>query len=111
MMRALEQEPVLPGVKEFAEQAIENVRQVHNSIITSRMSQTHHANKDRHNENNRTDPDFEVGKKAYLSTQNLALPKGRARKLTPRYIGPYNIIGANAESSAYTLELPHSLCA
>lgn len=109
MMRALEPEPALPGVKEFAEQAIENVRQAHDSIITSRVSQTHHANKDRRSENNCTDPDFEVGKKAYLSTQNLALPKGRARKLTPRYIGPYNIIGANAESSAYTLELPHSL--
>lgn len=109
MMRTLEREPALPGVKEFAEQALANVRQAHDAIIASRVSQTHQANKDRRAENGRIDPDFEVGKLAYLSTTNLALPKGRARKLTPRYIGPYRIIGANAEASAYTLELPQIL--
>ena len=45
----------------------------------------------------------------YLSTSNLSLPKGRARKLLPKYIGPYKIIGSNAASSNYSLDLPPEL--
>jgi hypothetical protein len=33
------------------------------------------------------------------------LLKGRAGKLTPKYIGPYTIIGCNGATSTYTLEL------
>lgn len=45
----------------------------------------------------------------YLSTVNLNLPKGRASKLCPKYIGPYRVIKANALTSNYTLELPQAL--
>ena len=41
----------------------------------------------------------------YLSTQNLTLLKGRARKLVPWYIGPYLVIEAHNEASMVTLEL------
>ena len=47
----------------------------------------------------------------YLSTQNLTLPKGRARKLVPKYIGPYKIVKAHNEASTVTLELPLALIA
>jgi hypothetical protein len=34
---------------------------------------------------------FAIGDKVYLSTENLALPKGRSRKLMPKFIGPYMV--------------------
>ena len=45
----------------------------------------------------------------YLSTKNLALPKGWARKLLPRYIGPYKVVEAHTAASTATLELPPEL--
>jgi hypothetical protein len=45
----------------------------------------------------------------YLSTKNLNLPKNRARKLCPKYIGPYKVSEAKPETSTYTLELPTPL--
>ena len=41
--------------------------------------------------------------------ENLNLPKARARKLMPKYIGPYEIISCNKENSHYTLTLPDEL--
>ena len=46
------------------------------------------------------------GNPMYLSTKNLNLPKGRARKLCPKYIGPYKVAKANPDSLTYMLELP-----
>ena len=45
----------------------------------------------------------------YLSTKNLTIPKGRARKLVPKFIGPYKIIEENRETSSYKLELPENM--
>ena len=45
----------------------------------------------------------------YLSTKNLALPKGRARKLLPKYIGPYKVVEAHTATSTIMLELPPEL--
>ena len=47
----------------------------------------------------------------YLSTQNLTLPKGRARKLVFKYIGPYKVVKAHNEASSVMLELPPALVA
>lgn len=44
-----------------------------------------------------------------MSTKNLALPKNRARKLTPRYIGPYEVIEANVPTLTFMLKLPPEL--
>ena len=77
----------------------------HDALIESRVDQMHHANA-----NQRCDDDrLELGKLAYLSTENLSLPKARARKLMPKYIGPYEIISCNKENSHYTLTLPDEL--
>ena len=67
----------------------------HDAIITSRIEQTHQANQWWRGD----DPRMEVGQKAYLSTENLNLPKARARKLMPKYIGPYEIISCKRENS------------
>lgn len=59
------------GVKEFAQKARANIEAAHDAIIDARISQTHHANKHR-----RAEPEYKVGDMAYLSTKNLAVPKG-----------------------------------
>lgn len=52
---------------------------------------------------------IKVGDKVYLSTANLRLPKGRAKKLLPRYIGPYTVLKARPRTSNYELDLPEDL--
>ena len=47
-----------------------------------------------------------MGDKVYLSTQNLNLPKGRARKLMLKFIGPYKVTKSHLEILRYTLDLP-----
>ena len=51
------------------------------------------------------------GDRVYLSTKNLALPKGRAKKLLPKFIGPYKVIEMHTAASMVTLELPPKLTA
>ena len=38
-------------------------------------------------------------------TKNLALPKGRAKKLLPKFIGPYKVVETHTATSTVTLEL------
>lgn len=101
----------LPGVKAFADQAIDNLEMAHDAIIESRVYQTYHANKRRRDESllHGVENKIQEGDLVYLSTENLNLPKGRAKKLLPRYIGPYEVIKAHAETSNYTLRLPEDL--
>jgi hypothetical protein len=93
------------GVQDFADDAWDMVIRAHDAIIASRINQTHQANQWRRGD----DPLLEVGRKAYLSMENLNLPKARARKLMPKHIGPYEIISCKRESSHYTLTLPDEL--
>ncbi|KIY68288.1 hypothetical protein CYLTODRAFT_443477 [Cylindrobasidium torrendii FP15055 ss-10] len=76
----------------------------HDAIIASRVFQTHYANTKR-----RPDLDISDDSLVYLSTKNLSLPKGRARKLVPKFVGPYRVLKSDRETSTYTLELPPSL--
>ena len=95
-----------PGVREFADQVMENLGRTHDALIASRINQTFHANSKR-----RTGDEFEVDNLIYLSTEHLNLPKGRARKLLPKYIGPYKVLEANPATSNYVLDLPAELVA
>ena len=52
---------------------------------------------------------FETGDLVYLSTANLSLPKGQARKLAPKYVGPFSVLEAHPETSTYTLDIPEDL--
>lgn len=76
----------------------------HDILISKRVFQAHEANKKR-----REDDPYEVGTLVYLSTENLNLPKQRAHKLNPKYIGPFKITIAHPETSTYTLELTPEL--
>ena len=92
------------GVKRFAQQARWNLMAAHNAIIERRVVQTFHANR-----KCRTSDEYKQGDRVYLSTQNLTLPKGRARKLVPKFIGPYTVKEAHNAASTVTLELPPEL--
>jgi hypothetical protein len=92
-------------VQDFADDVRDMVIRAHDAIIASHVNQTHQANQRRQGD----DPLLEVGRKAYLSTENLNLPKARARKLMPKYISPCEILSCEREASHYTLALPDKL--
>jgi hypothetical protein len=100
------QNKVPRGVRDFAERALLNLAEAHNAIIQARVFQTVQANKHR-----REDLMIKAGSLVYLSTKNLALPKGRASKLLPRFVGPYRVQKALPHCSDYELELPEILAA
>ena len=94
------------GVKQFALQAKWDLMAAHDTIIANHIQQMFHANKKHH-----ASDLYHVGDHLYLSTQNLTLPKGRVRKLVPKYIGPYKVVKAHNEASTVMLELPPALVA
>src|SRR6266481_10212589 len=75
------------GVRQFAQQVLWNLMMVHDAIIKSHIMQTHNANRQR-----TKGAAYTPGNLVYLSTKNLTLPKGRAKKLQPKYIGPYKVV-------------------
>lgn len=89
-----------PGVQKFAETMREAMLTAHDAIIAARVQQTTQANK------HRQLAPFKQGDKVYLSTKNLAIPKGLKRKLVPKYIGPLEILKEIEPGSAYMLKLP-----
>ena len=101
----------LPGVQQFAQNVMDNLQIAHDAIIDARVSQTFHANKGRRDENvhRGRDVPIENGDRVYLSTENLNLPKGRAKKLLPKFIGPYVVLESRPTTSTYKLELPDDL--
>ena len=89
------------GVKQFAQQAMWNLMDAHDAILEHRIEQTHYSNKCR-----QPGIKYQINDLVYLSTKNLTLPKHRARKLMPKFIGSYKILKVMNESSNVTLELP-----
>ncbi|KAJ3478071.1 hypothetical protein NLI96_g10013 [Meripilus lineatus] len=113
MITEFKTQQAAPGVGTFVDTIRDNLLTAHDSIIESRVLQTHQANKRRRPEHQQEGahnrPILKAGESAYLSTKNLSLPKGRAHKLLPKFIGPYKILEGSPESSNYTLELPKEL--
>lgn len=91
------------AVTEFAQQAKHWQMIAYDAIIEARTKQTVCTNK------GRRDASFKLGDSVYLSTRNMRTPKGRARKLIPKYIGPFSIVHAEAKTSTDTLKLPKEL--
>ncbi|KAJ9526429.1 hypothetical protein QJQ45_009904 [Haematococcus lacustris] len=56
----------------------------------------------------RRDVEYKVGQKVLLSTKNLKLKPGKARKLIPRYVGPFEIL-LLVGAVAVKLDLPASM--
>src|SRR5260370_18073974 len=82
------------GVHEFAQKALENIQATHDTIIMSHVWQTIQANKHQSPE-----PMIKQGNLVYLSTKELNLPKGQAKKLLPLFIGLYQVINPQPDTS------------
>ena len=95
---------VAPGMQSFVRQARDNLSMALDAIIESRVIQMHHANKRR-----KASLMLDVGELVYLLMKNLTLPKGQARKLFPKYIGPMKVVASHLETNNYTLKLPQQL--
>jgi hypothetical protein len=91
-----------PGVAKFAQRVKLALMSAHDSIIAARVKQTRDANRHR-----RKVP-FVVDDLIYISTKNLSFKKGLARKLSPKYIGPYRIL-KDFGNSSFLIDLPPSL--
>lgn len=92
------------GIREFIESAMQNLNDAYDAIIARRVFQKVQADKHRSAE-----PDIKVGSKVFLATKDLALPKGRAGKFLPKFIGPYLVLDADPKVSTYRLDLPNEL--
>ena len=73
---------------------------MHNTILEHRIEQTHYSNKHR-----KPGVEYQINDLVCLSTKNLTLPKHRAQKLMPKFIGPYKILKVMNKSSNITLQL------
>jgi len=105
MLKEIWSDDIIPkGIKSFAEAVLWNLADVHDAIIEARVFQTSHVNACR-----RTKPEIVEGSLVYLSTKNLNLPKGRARKLCPKFVGPWKVLRAWPDTSTYELDLPTAL--
>jgi hypothetical protein len=91
-----------PAIREFALQKKLALMDAHDSILAARVKQTKDANKKRQS------LPFQTGDLAYLSSKNISFPKGLARKLIPKYLGPYKIT-QDFGNSSFKLELPYHL--
>ena len=89
------------GVQQFMQQARWNLMMAHDAIIESRIVQLHHTNHQR-----ALGVKYSPGDFIYLSTKNLTLPKGRAKKLQPKYIGLYKVVEVHTVALTVKLELP-----
>ena len=92
-----------PGVRKFAEKMKLAIMSAHDSIIAARVVNTVQANR------KWSFATYKVGDLAYLSTKNISLPKGRARKLSPKYLGPFAIVKILKDGATYQLDLSEEL--
>ena len=101
---SLTKESDIPAVNEFIERIEQFTATARDNHAEAKTRQTTNANRHR-----RKEPEYSVGDKVYLDTTNMRLKvkqKGRAAKLYPRSIGPFEITHANPRTSTYKLDLP-----
>jgi hypothetical protein len=91
-----------PSVRVMAQRTKQAIMAAHDSILQARVKQVRAANRLR-----RPSP-FAEEDLVYVSTKNIDFPKGRNRKMTVKYIGPYKII-KDFGNNSYKLELPDRL--
>ncbi|KAF8808863.1 hypothetical protein BYT27DRAFT_7056133, partial [Phlegmacium glaucopus] len=73
-------------VRVFAQKRKLALISVHDSIIAAHVKQSRNTNR------KRQIVPFKEGDFVYLSTKNITFAKGLAKKLIPKYIGPYKIL-------------------
>ena len=97
MIKEIHKDMAIPkGIHTFVQTVLQNLAEAHDSIIEAHVFQTNYANT-----KHRIDPQIKTGTLVYLSTKNLNLPKGRARKLCPTFVGPYRVHNVYPAMSTY----------
>jgi len=91
-----------PSIRNFTLNKKLALMVAHDSILAARVKQTRDANRKR-----QVAP-FEKNDLVYISTKNIKFPKGLARKLIPKYIGPYKILEDHGNES-FIIDLPARL--
>ncbi|KAJ3500546.1 hypothetical protein NLJ89_g9745 [Agrocybe chaxingu] len=91
-----------PSVRNFALQRKLALMSAHDSILAARVKQTREANK------RRGIAPFALDDLVYVSTKNITFPKGLARKLIPKYMGPYKIV-RDFGNQSFQVDLPSNL--
>jgi hypothetical protein len=91
----------VPAVQSLLRNMSHDILRAEQRLLTAQQSQAHHANKKRRHVT------FNAGDQVWLSTTNLNLGD-RARKLTPKYTGPF-VIEEVKSPVTYKLTLPPSL--
>ncbi|KIK95986.1 hypothetical protein PAXRUDRAFT_139480 [Paxillus rubicundulus Ve08.2h10] len=76
-------EPECLGIRVFAQRMNGAIMRVHDTAFSARLKQTELANR------KRKESVFIKGDLVYPSTANLTLPNARARKLAPKFVGPF----------------------
>lgn len=71
-----------PGVRQHVENLKKALMTVHDAIVEARVRMTREANK------HWRPADFKPGDLVYVSTKNIRMPAGFARKLAPKFVGP-----------------------
>lgn len=90
------------SIRVFAQKKKLAIMAAHDSIIATRVKQTRDANRKR-----QVVP-FKEGDLVYLSTKNINLDKGLARKLAPKFMGPYKIL-TDYNNQSFKIDLPSHL--
>lgn len=92
------------GIREFAENLREAVVTAHDAVLASRTKQIRDANR------HRQPSPFHANDLVYVSTKNISFPQGLARKLIPKYMGPYRIL-RDFGNDTFQVDLPIHLLA
>ncbi|QRV96035.1 Pol polyprotein/retrotransposon [Ceratobasidium sp. AG-Ba] len=92
-----------PGVREHVERIKSAIMTAHDAIIDARAKMIKQANK------HRRPATIKEGDLVYVSTQNMRLPKGQARKLAPKYVGPYPVARVISEGASFEVDLPKEM--
>lgn len=91
-----------PSVRVYVQKMKHAIMTMHDSIITARVKQTRNANC-----RCRPSP-FVEGNLVYVSTKNISLLRGLARKLALKFIGPYKIL-KDYKNNSYQVDLSRNL--
>jgi transposase InsO family protein len=90
------------GVRVFAQRLKGALIAAHDSILAARVKQIRSANR------RRQVAPFQKDELVYISTKNMTFPKGLARKLVPKYVGPYPII-RDFGNNSFRVQIPDSM--
>ena len=90
------------GVRVFAQRIKLALMQAHDALIAARVKSTFNANR------KQQEVPFKAGDWIYISTQNIRITKGLARKLAPKFIGPYRIL-KDFQNGSFQISLPADL--